>query len=175
MSTTRPSLSTTSTKPSKPTITKQLPLLSVSRPPSSSDAHVLGAVGGGSNILPEVESVVLARVTRLGQRFATVEILIIGDTVCRESFQGMIRREDVRATEKDKVTISDSFRVGDLVRGVVISLGDQSNYYLTTASNELGVVMAESVAGNSMFPVSWKEFRDSVTGKDERRKVAKPF
>jgi exosome complex component CSL4 len=132
-------------------------------------------VGGGSNILPEVESVVLARVTRLGQRFATVEILIIGDTVCRESFQGMIRREDVRATEKDKVTISDSFRVGDLVRGVVISLGDQSNYYLTTASNELGVVMAESVAGNSMFPVSWKEFRDSVTGKDERRKVAKPF
>jgi exosome complex component CSL4 len=87
----------------------------------------------------------------------------------------MIRREDIRATEKDKVTISDSFRVGDLVRGVVISLGDQSNYYLTTAQNELGVVMAESEEGNVMFPVSWREFVDGRTGRREARKVAKPF
>lgn len=131
--------------------------------------------GGGATILPEVESIVLARVTRLGQRFASVEILVISDAVCREPFQGMIRREDVRATEKDKVKIEESFRVGDLVRGVVISLGDQSNYYLSTAQNELGVVMAKSEVGNTMYPVSWKEFVDAKTGARERRKVAKPF
>ena len=56
-----------------------------------------------------------------------------------------------------------------------ISLGDQSNYYLSTARNELGVVMAASEAGNAMYPVSWKEFRDPVTGEMEARKVAKPF
>jgi exosome complex component CSL4 len=87
----------------------------------------------------------------------------------------MIRREDVRATEKDKVTIADSFRVGDLVRGVVISLGDQSNYYIETSRNDLGVVMATSEDGNVMFPVSWREFVDGTTGKKESRKVAKPF
>lgn len=60
-------------------------------------------------------------------------------------------------------------------RGIQVSLGDQSNYYLSTAKNELGVIMAKSEAGNSMYPISWKEFRDPVTGLVESRKVAKPF
>ncbi len=55
-----------------------------------------------------------------------------------------------------------------------ISLGDQANYYLSTARNELGVVSAMSEAGNTMTPVSWKEFRDPETGVTELRKVAKP-
>ena len=62
-----------------------------------------------------------------------------------------------------------------MIRGVVqISLGDQSNYYLSTARNELGVMMARSEAGNTMVPISWKEFRDPITGERESRKVAKP-
>jgi exosome complex component CSL4 len=56
-----------------------------------------------------------------------------------------------------------------------ISLGDQSNYYLSTASNNLGVIMATSEAGNAMYPVSWKEYKDPETGVSESRKVAKPF
>lgn len=122
-----------------------------------------------------------------------------------EGWQGLIRAQDIRATEKDRVRVVESFRPGDLVRAVVvsitnpwrvagvegrmiadpanvsvcfleqISLGDQSNYYLSTASNMLGVIMATSDDGNAMFPVSWKEFRDPVTGKGEARKVAKPF
>ncbi|KAF2466132.1 uncharacterized protein BDR25DRAFT_79683 [Lindgomyces ingoldianus] len=163
------------------TPTKPLPLVSISRPSSSTtvNENTLGILGtnsgGGSNILPEVESVVLAKVTRLGQRFATVEILVVADTVCREGFQGLIRREDVRATEKDRVRIEEVFRVGDLVRGQVVSLGDQSNYYLSTASDEFGVVMATSEAGNQMYPISWKEFQDPKTGLKESRKAAKPL
>jgi exosome complex component CSL4 len=72
-------------------------------------------------VLPEVDAAVLAKVTRLGTRQATVEILVVGDNVCREGFQGLVRREDVRATEKDRVKIPESFRVGDVVRGVVVS------------------------------------------------------
>lgn len=56
-----------------------------------------------------------------------------------------------------------------------ISLGDQSSYYLSTARNELGVLMASSEDGNPMVPISWKEFQDPTTGKKESRKVAKPF
>lgn len=56
-----------------------------------------------------------------------------------------------------------------------ISLGDQANYYLSTAQNELGVVMATSEDGNTMFPISWKEYKDPETGLTEPRKVAKPF
>ncbi len=56
-----------------------------------------------------------------------------------------------------------------------MSLGDQANYYLSTANNELGVIMATSEAGNAMYPASWKEYLDPVTGLRECRKVAKPF
>lgn len=136
-----------------------------------------------------------------------------GEDVCGDEWQAVVRKEDVRATEKEKVVCAEGFRVGDVVRGVVvcyisaflsslpssqmpetvmredraggvwwlmmfgvqISLGDQSNYYLSTARNELGVIMAKSEAGNTMVPISWKEFRDPVTGQRESRKVAKPF
>lgn len=90
-------------------------------------------------------------------------------------FQATIRKEDVRAVEKDKVVMEDMFRVGDIVRASVISLGDQSSYYCSTAKNEFGVVMARSEEGNMMFPVSWKEMKDAVTGRTELRKVAKPY
>ncbi|KAK7717224.1 exosome 3'-_5 exonuclease subunit ski4 (Csl4) [Botryosphaeria dothidea] len=155
------------------TTTSSMPALSIARP-SAQTGSAYASIGA-SNVLPEVDSVVLARVTRLTPRQATVEILVVGQTVCREGFQGIIRREDVRATEKDRVKIGEMFRVGDIVRGVVISLGDQSNYYLSTATNELGVVMAKSEAENQMYPISWKEFRDPKTGLTEGRKVAKPF
>lgn len=35
--------------------------------------------------------------------------------------------------------------------------------------------MASSEVGNTMVPVSWKEFYDPLTGEKESRKVAKPF
>ncbi|PBP15340.1 hypothetical protein BUE80_DR013925, partial [Diplocarpon rosae] len=93
----------------------------------------------------------------------------------RRTFCQRIRVQDVRATEKDKVKIFESFRPGDIVRANVISLGDQANYYLSTATNNLGVIMATSEAGNAMYPVSWKEYKDPETGASESRKVAKPF
>jgi exosome complex component CSL4 len=159
------------------------------------------------NTLPSVDSIVLARVTRVQKRQVTVSILVVLDdqTATASSntsssdndniaailtsaanpenhntsdelrFQALIRKEDVRAVEKDRVVLEDMFRVGDVVRGSVISLGDQSFYYITTARNDLGVVMARSEAGNMMFPVSWKEMRDPLTGLGETRKVARPF
>lgn len=51
-------------------------------------------------------------------------------------FVCLFSKEDIRATEKDKVEIYKSFRPGDIVLAKVISLGDaQSNYLLTTAEN----------------------------------------
>ncbi|KAI0016048.1 hypothetical protein F4780DRAFT_761149 [Xylariomycetidae sp. FL0641] len=134
----------------------------------------------GNDVLPEVGSTVLCRVTRIQPRQATAAILVVvgqdgDDAVLDAPWQGVVRVQDVRATEKDRVKIYESFRPGDIVRAQVISLGDQANYYLSTASNELGVIMATSEAGNTMYPVSWKEYRDPETGVSESRKVAKPF
>ncbi|KEY71931.1 hypothetical protein S7711_09439 [Stachybotrys chartarum IBT 7711] len=130
--------------------------------------------GRKREILPDVNNIVLARVVRLMPKQAIVVIQQVGDTVLQTEWQGVIRVQDVRATEKDKVKIHESFKPGDIVKAQVISLGDQANYYLSTAANDLGVIMATSEAGNDMLPVSWKEYKDPETGLGELRKVAKP-
>ena len=95
-----------------------LPTISVSRSGSGS--------GSGSNlsakreVLPEVGNVVLCRVTRINPRQATVAILVVGESVLEGEWQGLIRSQDVRATEKDRVKIYESFRPGDIVRAHVV-------------------------------------------------------
>jgi exosome complex component CSL4 len=128
-------------------------------------------------LLPEVSTIILGKITRTNPRQATLTILALGPTGAsplREPLSALIRQQDIRATEVDKVKVTESFRVGDVVRAVVISLGDERSYYCSTARNELGVVMAWSQLGNVMVPVSWREFLDESTGMKEGRKVAKP-
>uniref|UniRef100_A0A8C0X5F9 Exosome complex component N-terminal domain-containing protein n=2 Tax=Castor canadensis TaxID=51338 RepID=A0A8C0X5F9_CASCN len=81
---------------------------------------------------------------------------------------------DVGAIVTCKVEIYKSFRPGDIVLAKVISLGDaQSNYLLTTAENELGVVVAHSESGVQMIPISWCEMQCPKTHTKEFRKVAR--
>lgn len=76
-----------------------------------------------------------------------MDILCVGPKPVRQRYSGVIRVQDVRATEIDKVQVQASFRPGDVVRAEVLSLGDARSYHLTTAKNQLGVVYAKSVAG----------------------------
>ena len=39
-----------------------------------------------------------------------------------EEFTGVIRVQDVRATDKDRVKIADCFRGGDVVKGLVVRI-----------------------------------------------------
>ncbi|KAI0271330.1 hypothetical protein BC834DRAFT_858939 [Gloeopeniophorella convolvens] len=125
---------------------------------------------------PAPNSVVLGSITRLSPQQATISITVVDGVPLPpgEDFTGVIRVQDIRATEKDKVKVGDCFRGGDVVRGSVISLGDARSYYVTTARNDLGVIFATSEAGGTMEPVSWQEMRCPKTGKLERRKCAKP-
>ncbi|KAJ3300577.1 hypothetical protein HK104_009912 [Borealophlyctis nickersoniae] len=122
----------------------QLPLLQVTRHKDVS-------------AIPEIGSIITGKVIRVSARFATLSIMVVGSTSCKENFQGIIRVQDVRATERDKVQIYKSFRPGDIVRAQVISLGDARAYYLSTARNDLGVIFAQSMAGHTMIPISWEE------------------
>lgn len=92
-----------------------------------------------------------------------------------EGFGGIIRIQDVRATERDKVKIQNCFKPGDIVRASVLSLGDGTNYYLSTAQNDLGVIFARSTTGEHMYPIDWQTMKCSATGALEPRKCAKPF
>lgn len=104
---------------SKPTTKSSPPTFSISRPHSST-----------TNVLPTVDAIVLCRVTRIQARQATVAILVVGETVCADEFQGVIRKEDVRATEKDKVILGASFLPGDIVRACVVRPSSPSLFRL---------------------------------------------
>ncbi|KAG5654793.1 hypothetical protein H0H81_003801 [Sphagnurus paluster] len=95
---------------------------------------------------PSPNSVVLGSITRLSPLQAMLSITVVDGVPLPsgEEFAGVIRTQDVRATEKDRVKIADCFRGGDVVRGA------------------------------TMEPVSWQEMRCPKTGKIERRKCAKP-
>lgn len=93
--------------PAAPT---ELPTISVSRSGESEKREVL----------PGVNDIVLCRVIRITPRQAVVSILVCGDSVLEAEWQGLIRTQDVRATEKDRVKIYESFRPGDIVRAEVV-------------------------------------------------------
>ncbi|KAK6351138.1 exosome 3'-_5 exonuclease subunit ski4 (Csl4) [Orbilia javanica] len=166
---TSPQTSSTPSSAATAAATKIPPTISVQKPVLTTDEET------NATLLPEVSSTVLCRITRINARQATASIFVVNNHICGDEFQGVIRVQDVRLTEVDKVKIFNSFRPGDIVRARVISLGDQSNYYLSTASNELGVIMADSEMGDPMYPINWKEMKSTRTGVVEERKVAKPF
>ncbi|KAH0838404.1 hypothetical protein J3R83DRAFT_6711 [Lanmaoa asiatica] len=103
---------------------------------------------------PAPNSLILGTVARLSPLQAVVAISVVDGVPLPpgEEFTGVIRTQDIRATEKDKVKIADCFRGGDVVKGLVISLGDARSYYITTARNDLGVIFATSEAGATMEP-----------------------
>lgn len=114
-------------------------------------------------------------VTRINSQAATLSLLTIDDKPCRPDYQGVIRAQDVRATNKDGVKVFLAFRPADVVRAKVISLGDARSYYLSTAENRLGVLFAVSAkTGATLEPVSWEQMRDPTTGELESRKCAGP-
>lgn len=66
---------------------------------------------------------VLGTITRLSPLQAVLSISVVDGVPLPtgEEFTGVIRVQDVRATEKDRVKIADCFRGGDVVKGVVVS------------------------------------------------------
>lgn len=130
-------------------------------------AHKSLPMGGGSQSLSSHTQVASSQSTQ-----ANAISVDLGET-----FKGVIRSQDIKSTNRDKTKVIESFRPGDVVRAVVISLGDGSNYYLSTARNDLGVIFAKSEGGEGdlMYAIDWETMMSSKTGAVEKRKCANPF
>jgi len=124
-------------------------------------------------IVPAPGDIVTAMVTLVNQRFCKCTMKSIGDVVLTRSYRGILRKEDVRATEKDRVELYKSFRPGDIILARVMPMTEAHTYQLSTAENELGVVVAHSEEGISLVPISWTEMQCPKTLVKEPRKVAK--
>uniref|UniRef100_A0A8C6ZIN3 Exosome component 1 n=1 Tax=Nothoprocta perdicaria TaxID=30464 RepID=A0A8C6ZIN3_NOTPE len=140
--------SAASASPSSRPRAPQLPVVSVQREAEA-------------QLLPDVGAVVTCKVCSINSRFAKVHILYVGST-------------PLKACTGPGLTRSHPLGAFPLTRVPQISLGDaQSNYLLSTAENELGVVVARSEAGVQMVPISWCEMQCPRTHTKDFRKVAR--
>ncbi|KAJ8956054.1 hypothetical protein NQ318_016504 [Aromia moschata] len=128
---------------------------------------------GEQTVVPAQGDIVTAQVNIITQQYCKCYIKCIGDAVLRRPYRAVLRREDIRATEKDKVEVYKSFRPGDIILARVLPITEAHTYQLSTAENELGVVIAHSEYGHPMVPVSWTQMQCSKTYVKEFRKVAK--
>lgn len=77
---------------------------------------------GNHTIVPLAGDIITARITVINQRFAKCFITCIGDVILNRVYRGLLRKEDVRATEKDRVEMYKSFRPGDVILARVVSV-----------------------------------------------------
>ena len=155
-------------------LSEKLPTLSVEAN-DAAGAAVSTESASGRELALAIGDEVLCKVKRLNPRFASVDIVCKGTSPLVKEFAGIVRVQDVRASEIDKVSILTSFRPGDIIRAEVISLGESHSLLLSTAKVHLGVLHAKSAAGQAMVPISWDSMQCPVTKTKEQRKVARPL
>ncbi|XP_030384099.1 exosome complex component CSL4 [Scaptodrosophila lebanonensis] len=145
---------------------------------SGDNYQVVSVYKPGSHIIiPTTGDIVTARVLLTTSRFVKCAIFCVRDVQLESSYRGLLRREDVRETEKDRVDIYKCFKPGDVILARVLNQLEQQSFLITTAENELGVVTACASdmrrIGIPMVPVGWGEMQCPQSSVKEPRKVAK--
>ncbi|KAA0195438.1 hypothetical protein HAZT_HAZT005616 [Hyalella azteca] len=125
----------------------------------------------GHSVIPEVGSLVTARVLTIHSQMIKVAILAVDDVTLHTAFRGMVRKVNVREHLVDKVEMYECFRPDDIILARILSLGDARSYEMSTSLPELGVVTARCEEGHLMVPVSWTSMKCHC--RTENRKVAK--
>ena len=116
----------------------------------------------------------MCRVFKVTYSIAQAQILSVDNRVLKSPFLGIIRLPDIRKHEVEKVVVEDCFQPGDIVQAKVLSLGDSKWFYLSTAEDHLGVILAWNET-RRLLPYSWEEMIDPVTNKIYKKKVARPL
>ncbi|GAA48265.1 exosome complex component CSL4 [Clonorchis sinensis] len=73
-------------------------------------------------VVPYAGAIVLAKVSSLSRRIVRCDVVAVGNTPLAGPFRGMLRREDIRATQRDQAEPAQCYRPGDLIRARVINL-----------------------------------------------------
>ncbi|XP_059048457.1 exosome complex component CSL4 [Achroia grisella] len=128
------------------------------------------------SVLPQTGDIVTAKVTVVNSRTVNCIILCVGPSVLVRPYRGILKKEDIKATDKDRIDPYKCYRPGDIILARVLPMTEIHWYHLSTSENELGVVIAAaegSPQGVTMVPISWSEMQCPKTLVKEPRKVAR--
>lgn len=99
----------------------------------------------GLNRVPSVGVIVTCKILSINSQVAKCQIFCIEDNILKLPLKATLRKEDIAADNKDIIEVHKCFRPKDIILARVIGLSEQG-YMLTTAEDELGVVIAYSEA-----------------------------
>ncbi|KAM3147708.1 hypothetical protein pb186bvf_000036 [Paramecium bursaria] len=120
-------------------------------------------------------SIIIGQITNIREDRAFVKILKVDGNKFRGNLEAVLRKQNIRSHEIDKIEMNKCFIPGDLVQTRLISFGDSQRIYLSTVEDDMGVVFAKNQESQRlMVPLSWEEMVCIETGLKEFRKVAKP-
>ena len=126
-----------------------------------------------ADAIARVGDVVIAQITEISQRMARASMICLNERALLHSCAGIIRQQNVRELDTDSVQIWKCFRPSDIVKAEIVSLGNQNDYYLSTAAPHFGVIAATSTLGHAMKAIAWNKMQCITTKVVEARKVAK--
>ena len=84
------------------------------------------------SLIPFIGAIVTAKVTSITSRYCKCSILAVEKNALTHQFTGQIRKEDIRATEKDKTQVHLCYRPGDTILARVIAFGDSNTSFLAS-------------------------------------------
>ncbi|CAG2123435.1 unnamed protein product, partial [Medioppia subpectinata] len=99
------------------------------------------------HLVPQMDSIVTCRVLSMTASVVKVSIHCIEGQVLKQPFRALLKKENIRGMETEKTQICNSFRPSDIILAKVIGFGENNSYLLSTAQNELGVVVALNHSG----------------------------
>ncbi|OTF78973.1 exosome complex component CSL4-like protein [Euroglyphus maynei] len=140
--------------------------------------RIVKVIRPGDRQVPFLEpgSIVTCRVIRITSSFAKCSICCIEDHILKQPYVGIIRLDDIHdgvsAQQQRLRQVNCCFHPGDIVLARVIAAGDNHQFLLTTAAQELGVVVAVNDWNEPMIPLNSIEVLCQRTFTKESRKVA---
>jgi len=122
--------------------------------------------------IPKVGDTILGEVVSTSDKTLSVRIDQINGEETNAGLQGVMHVSDIaRGYVK---SVNDAFRVGDIVRAIVISTKNRE-YHLSTEEDRLGVVKATCIYCGHSLTLSRRTLRCSNCGEIGRRKITNDF
>jgi exosome complex component CSL4 len=122
--------------------------------------------------LPKIGDIVVGQVSMVRKQMAIADITNIRGFYPTTDFEGMIHISQVSKTYLE--SLSDAFKIGDLIRAVVID--DQTiPYFLNTADPEFGVILARCSECGTILKLVGRRLQCDWCGTIERRKIADDY
>lgn len=73
------------------------------------------------SILPRTGDIVTAKVMVVNPRMVQCVILCVGPSALARPYRGILKKEDIKATDKDRIDPYKCFRPGDIILARVVS------------------------------------------------------